>query len=151
MYWHIDDGKRDSAEWMNPEFNGRKTEVNGVECQHSGYLTMYGWIADNGNVKPSQAWVGLYGKIAVRDQDSVSGTMNEKWVLLQLQPWIMGQKCSERQYVSFNIPVRAGLRLKVMTGFPVNGLNGGFAAESTISLKLNQPNTFVGYIVRPQD
>lgn len=151
MYWHIDDMGRDSAQWMNPEFRNQKTEANGVECQRTGYLTMFGWLADNGNVRPADAWVGLFAQLNVRDVDSPEQGVQTKWILLQLQPWVIGSKSSQRQYVSFNVPVKAGLRLKVKTGFMVNGHNGGFTEQGDVSLALNQPNTFVGYIVRAQD
>lgn len=151
MYWHIDDLGRDSTQWMNPEFQNQKTEANGVECQRTGYLTMFGWLADNGNVRPADAWVGLFAQLNVRDTDSSEQGVRTKWILLQLQPWVIGSKSSQRQYVSFNVPVRAGLRLKVKTGFMVNGHNGGFTEQGDVSIALNQPNTFVGYIVRAQD
>lgn len=151
MYWHIDDLGKDSTQWMNPEFGNQKTEINGVECEHTGYLNMFGWLADNGNVRPSDAWVGLFAQVQVRDTESAEQSLKSKWILLQLHPWILGQKCSARQYVSFNVPVKAGLRLKVKTGFAVNGHNGGFTEQGDVSLALNQPNSFVGYIIRAQD
>jgi len=149
MYWHFDDFGTDSSQWSNPEANGRKTEADGAMCAHTGWLTVYGWLADNGTVRPAQAWVGLFANVQVRDPDDPSA-MRARWVPIQMQPWIIGQKSSERQYVGFNVPVRAGLRLKIKTGFPVNGDTGGFAEQGNASLALNQPNTFVGYIIRAQ-
>ena len=40
---------------------------------------------------------------------------------IAIQPWIRGTNASQMQYVGFTIPVRKGLRVKVKTGFPVNG------------------------------
>jgi len=54
------------------------------------------------------------------------------------------------QYVSFNLPVKAGLRLKIMTGFNVNGNNTGLTDIPSLMFgqEGNMPNTFVGYILR---
>jgi hypothetical protein len=54
------------------------------------------------------------------------------------------------QYVGFTLPVRKGLKLKVMTGFNVNGENSGFGnANSLMTSGVgSMVNTFVGYIVR---
>ena len=150
MHWHIDDKGRDSTEWMNPIAGGQKTDIDGQTCYATGYLVIYGWLADNGNVPPADAWVGLYGKINVLDEDT--GEMDpDKWILLQLQPWIRGTNASQKQYVSFNLPVNAGLKLKIKTGFSVNGHIGGHQDHNTITFSQNQPNSFIGYIVRPED
>jgi hypothetical protein len=73
-----------------------------------------------------------------------------KWVALQIQPWIVGKYSSTAQYVGFNLPVKAGLRLKVVTGFKVNGNNTALHDKPTLMFaeEGNMPNTFVGYILR---
>lgn len=63
----------------------------------------------------------------------------------------MGKYSQTMQYVSFNIPVKAGLQLKIMTGFGVNGNNTALAGDRptlTFAEEGNMPNTFVGYIIR---
>ena len=69
---------------------------------------------------------------------------------LQIQPWIVGKYSSTAQYVSFNIPVKAGLQLKIMTGFNVNGNNTGLSERPTLMFaeEGNMPNAFVGYILQ---
>lgn len=111
---------------------GAKTS-NEIVCQKTGNLVIYGWLADNGNTISQNAWVGLFGQI------------NNEWILLQLQPWIIGQKSSVMQYVGFNIPVKTGLRLKIQTGFAVNGSNS--VQMNTFGWGLQTVNNFAGYIL----
>ena len=141
MYWHIDHGQKDSSEWIDKY--GAK--AGDVICKYTGNLVCYGWLADNGNVKPGQAWVGLFGHVRCGTDSS------SKWVALQIQPWIIGKYSSTSQYVGFNIPVKAGLHLKIKTGFEVNGNNSGLHGDRPTLMFAdagNMPNTFVGYIVR---
>ena len=51
------------------------------------------------------------------------------------------------QYVSFNIPVEAGLELKIKTGFAVNTNPSGLQSGNRQTFTLNQPGAFVGYVV----
>lgn len=51
------------------------------------------------------------------------------------------------QYVSFNIPVEAGLELKIKTGFAVNTNPSGLQFGNRQTFTLNQPGAFVGYVV----
>lgn len=68
---------------------------------------------------------------------------------MSIQPWIRGKNASTIQYVSFNIPVRKGLRLKVKTGFPVNAENGGLQNPGSLTfLDRNVPNVFFGYVIK---
>ena len=140
MYFRIDDNGVDSSKWIDPE---TRAEAGYVECQYSGFLTMFGWLADNGNVLAQDAWVGLYGQIYVTTKN---GDRAQKWIPLSIQPWVIGASSSTRQYVGFNIPVKEGLRLKVKTGFRVNGSTAGMQDSSTKSFNLNEPNCFVGWI-----
>lgn len=149
MHWHIDDNGTDSTKWIDPQTNTYGAEF-GVPCTHTGFLTIYGWLADRGGVLPQNAWVGLYGNIQMYNGKDADVQQN-KWVLLQLQPWIRGANATQLQYVSFNIPVKEGLRLKIRTGFNVNGKVGGFQNYRSITYALNQPNSFVGYITRAED
>ena len=62
----------------------------------------------------------------------------------------MGKYSSTAQYVSFNIPVKKGLKLKIMTGFAVNGNNTALHTDTPTLMFIdegNLPNTFVGYIL----
>lgn len=140
VYFRINDNGVDSSKWIDPE---TKAEAGYVECPYSGYLTMFGWLADNGNVLAQDAWVALYGRIGVTLN---TGDHAKKWIPLQVQPWIIGARSSTRQYVGFNLPVKEGLRLKVKTGFRVNGSTAGMQDSATKSFNLNEPNCFVGWI-----
>ena len=144
MYFRIDDNGVDSSKWISPETHG---EVGYRVCPHTGYLTIVGWLADNGNVLPQNAWVALYGQVY-----TTSGTSQKtpNWIPLQVQPWPIGAKSSIRQYVGFNLPVKEGLRLKIKTGFRVNGSVGAMQDELTRSFNLNEPNCFVGWILQPK-
>ena len=75
-----------------------------------------------------------------------SGSIQRKWVLLQAQPFVIGKYSQAAQYVGFNIPVKAGIELKIMTGFPVNGSASGFPAGPKLMFVDNRPNSFVGYV-----
>lgn len=144
MYFRIDDNGVDSSKWIDPE---TRAEVGYAECPYSGYLTMFGWLADNGNVLAQDAWVALYGHVYVASE---TGVQTQKWIPLQVQPWPIGAKSSIRQYVSFSIPVKEGLRLKVKTGFRVNGSEAAMQDSATKSFNLNEPNCFVGWVLRPR-
>lgn len=140
LYWHIDHNQTDSSEWID-EYG---VKAGPAICKYTGNLVCYGWLADNGNIRPETAWVGLFGRVKTGDSDDLN------WVALQIQPWIVGKYSSTLQYVSFNIPVKAGLQLKIMTGFKVNGNNTGLTEQPTLMFaeEGNMPNTFVGYILR---
>ena len=144
MKWQFDQDGRDSEQFiLDPYSNQRALPVF---AKHTGNLVVYGWLADNGNVAAQEAWVGLFGKVNIGNQD----TQEKKWVALQIQPWIIGTKSQALQYVGFNVPVKKGMQLKIMTGFPVNVRNSGFQDPSynTLTLLSNQPCTFIGYILR---
>lgn len=137
--WHIDEGQRDSEQYIDPETGSGDV----VTVNETGNLVVYGWFASNSIVQAQEAWVGLFGKIHVGNSN------NEKWIALQVQPWVVGSNSQILQYVGFNIPVMKGLQLKVMTGFPVNGTNSGTQRGNTLLFKSegNIINTCVGYVV----
>lgn len=91
---------------------------------------------------PQNAWVGLY----------VQGTaekVNNRWILAQMQPWPMTGNSQIMQYVCFTVPVNAGSKFKVMTGFPVNGSNSGLQySVNSLLPGYNMPNTLVGYVIQ---
>lgn len=147
LFWHFDDQTRDSSEWIDPEIG---MASGPVYVNRTGWLSITGWLADNGNILAQDAWVGLFGLIYVKDEND-SSIITSQWVPLQYQPWPISSKSMQRQYVSFGLPVRSGLRLKIRTGFNVNGDSGGFQTSNSIQLPLNQPNTFVGYILHTLD
>lgn len=141
LHFRIDDGGRDSSEFVTTT-----GETAGYEkCPYTGQLVIYGWLADQGGVMAQDAWVGLYGLMNVINENQ---EMDQKWTLLQVQPWIIGSKSSIMQYVSFNIPVSSGMKLKIRTGFRVDGTNSGFAQPNALTYTSWQPNSFVGYVIQ---
>lgn len=88
----------------------------------TGQLVVWGWLADNGEVPAEMAWVGLFAAIKCEGQDATQ-TYD---LPISIQPWIRGEHASEMQYISFNVPVKAGLRVKIKTGFAVNENSQGF-------------------------
>lgn len=108
----------------------------------TGQLVMWGWLADNGNVPAELAWVRLEALVKV-DSD-------EKWVPIQVQPWIQGTKSKILQYVGFNVNVHKGLKLKVRTGFDVNLENGAFSTVGSMTYRSAGDTKcgFFGYIIK---
>lgn len=146
IYFRLNDNGTDSSKWIDPETSAPAAPAGPARCNRTGYLTLFGWLADNGNVLPQDAWVALYAKIRLASDTS---TPQYRWIPIQVQPWIIGAKSSIRQYVGFNIPVKEGLELKIKTGFRVNGSTAAMQDEATISFNLNEPNCFVGWIIHP--
>lgn len=143
MHWKIGENQKDSSEYVDTT----GYPVGPKVCTHTGNLVIYGWLADNGDVEPQDAWVGLYGCLHTNADKE-----NERdWVLLQLQPWPLTAKSSVFQYVGFNVKVAKGLMLKIKTGFRVKGKNSGFQGGSTLTYWTNQPNSFVGYFITTAD
>ena len=118
---------------MNFSIDSGNKESNVVTTTKTGNAVIYGWLADNGSTISTNAWVGLFGEI------------RGKWILLQLQPWIIGSKSSILQYIGFNVAVKHGLKLKIITGFPVNGSNS--TSYGDIGWGINVVNNFAGYII----
>lgn len=113
-------------------------QSSGVICRKTGNLIAYGWFADCGDALPQESWVALYGKITT--------TSENKWTILQLQPWVVSERSRVVQYVGFNVPVREGLALKVKTGFRVNASATGFGGGNSLVFPNIQHNVLVGYI-----
>ena len=143
MYFRLDDNGTDSSKWIDPETSA---PAGAAVCTRTGYLTLFGWLADNGNVLAQDAWVALYAQILLASESS---TPQYRWIPIQVQPWIIGARSSIRQYVGFSVPVKEGLKLKIRTGFRVNGSTAAMQDESTKSFNLNEPNCFVGWIIHP--
>lgn len=81
MFWHIDDQGNDSSRWIDPETG---IEAGPVYVNSTGWLTIIGWLADNGKLLNQEAWVGLFGKINVKDKDESSeSTTSTQWIPLQ--------------------------------------------------------------------
>lgn len=140
IHWHFDNGTRDTSQFVWPDGTTHESET----CNNNGNLVVYGWLADNGNVLPQEAWVAIYGKILY---PSEGGAYDTAWVALQVHPWIVGSKSTAMQYVSFNIPVKTGLELKIKTGFNVNTNPSGLQVGNRETFSLNEPGSFVGYII----
>ena len=144
-FWHIDSQQTDSSTAVQDPNSG---SVDGYEqIRDTGNLVMWGWLADNPEPnapQPEQCWVGLFAKMKCEGGDST-----EMDVPVAIQPWIRGKHASDTQYVSFNIPVKKGLRLKVKTGFPVNAENSGLQNPGSLTfLDRNVPNAFFGYVIK---
>lgn len=155
LIWHFDDNTDDSSRFIVDEYT--RQEAGYITCNHDGWLNIYGWITDGGNVLPQEAWVGLFAKLKVVNQSDPADTPGtdapeEQVVMVQCQPWIVGSKSSTMQYVSFGIPVKAGLQLKVKTGFKVSGNSTGLQHSNSLLFNDagNMPNTLVGYIIYNQ-
>ena len=111
----------------------------------TGNLVMWGWLADNGNVDPEYAWVGLFAALKC-ENDNTAQTYD---IPLSIQPWIRGQHASAMQYVGFNVPVRKGLRLKIKTGFPVFGKGSAMNNDGSMTFLDGWiPNAFFGYVIK---
>lgn len=107
---------------------------------------MWGWLAENTTPAPSpeQCWVALFAKLKCENYNNT-----EVDVPIQVKPWIRGKYASSIQYISFNLPVKKGLRLKIKTGFPVNGTNSGLQNPGSLTfLDGNIPNAFFGYVIK---
>lgn len=79
-----------------------------TELSATGNMYVYGWLADNGNVPPAQAWVALEAEI--------NGAAQK----IALCPWSISSYSKQLGYVSFNVPVAAGLNVRIATGFIPN-------------------------------
>ena len=139
-FWRID--ANDSSKYV---YDTRSGTTDGYEeMRDTGNLVVWGWLADNGDVSPEMAWVGMFSYMKYEGGDNTHVD-----VPISIQPWIRGQYASTLQYVGFNIPVRKGLKLKIKTGFPVNNTNSGFQNAGTMTfVDRNIPNAFFGYIVK---
>lgn len=111
---------RDSSQSVKDANSGSKDGYEKI--RDTGNLVVWGWLAENDVVAPpaEQCWVAMYAKIKCEN-----GNATQVDVPIAVKPWIRGVNSPILQYVGFNIPVKAGLEIKIMTGFPVNGKSGG--------------------------
>lgn len=120
-------------------------QTNDVELKESGQFICYGWLTGSKSVSPANAYVALLGEIG-------NGRGFSSWALLQLQPWIAGANAQYMQYVCFNIPVSAGLKLRIVTGFKITDFSQSFGSQGLVYNPIagnstNTPNTFMGYVI----
>lgn len=143
-FWQIDAQQTDSSTSIHDKDSG---SVDGYEeIRDTGNLVVWGWLAENITPPPApeQCWVALFAKLKCENYNNT-----EMDVPVQVKPWIRGVNSPIIQYVSFNIPVRKGLRLKIKTGFPVNGDNSGLQNPGSLTfLDGNIPNAFFGYVIK---
>lgn len=142
-FWQIDAQQTDSSKSIHDSDSG---SVDGYEeIRDTGNLVVWGWLAENIiPPAPEQCWVALFAKLKCENYNNT-----EVDVPIQVKPWIRGANASTIQYVSFNVPVRKGLRLKIKTGFPVNGDNSGLQNPGSLTfLDGNIPNAFFGYVIK---
>lgn len=129
-------------------FKVSQHESNEYTCRYSGWFTCYGWLSEResytaasvgnkgiGRQDNSKRWAALEGKVK-------TGNSSENWRILQVQPVAAGNYCN---YVSFSLPVKTGLVLRIVTGFDV-GDNSGKWSNVPGSLTNHIPNAFVGGI-----
>ena len=142
-FWRIEQNSDDSSEYV---YDTRSNSIDGYEeMRDTGQLVMWGWLADNGTVEAQNAWVGLFASMKSEGNDTTQ-TID---IPISIQPWIRGQYASTLQYVSFNVPVKKGLKLKVKTGFQVSNANSGFQSGNTLTFTDRWvPNAFFGYIIK---
>lgn len=145
-YWQIDDGQNDSSQSIHDSASGSKDGYE--EMRDTGNLVVWGWLADNGTPAPKAeyCWVALYAAMKCEGYDTTQ-TVD---VPICVKPWIRGQYASTMQYISFNVPVKKGLRLKIKTGFPVKQTPGsGFQSTGTMTFIDGWvPNAFFGYVIK---
>lgn len=118
-------------------------EINNVKntpLPYSGTLVIYGWLADTGVIDTAQCWVALEGQM----QDN-------SWKILQLQPWILGARHSNMQYVGFNVSVAQGMKLRVEVGFELNYQSSSYQLRdntlvdnTAVQLATNSGPAFIG-------
>ena len=140
-FWRIDEN--DSSKSI---FDTRSGTTDAYEeMRDTGQLVVWGWLADNGDVSPEMSWVGLFAKVKTSEYDA---TLVD--VPISIQPWIRGENASVLQYLSFNVPVKKGLKLKIKTGFIVNQqTSGAFQNRGTMTfIDRYVPNAFFGYIIK---
>lgn len=143
-FWHIDAQQTDSSMSIHDADSGSTDGYE--EIRDTGNLVIWGWLAENVSPipEPEQCWVGLFAKMKCENYNNT-----EVDVPVSIQPWIRGKNSSSIQYLSFNIPVKKGLRLKIKTGFPVNGENSGIQRPGSLTfLDGNIPNAFFGYVIK---
>ena len=128
---HIDSGKKQTDTFI---------------CNHTGYLTLYGWLADDGKVLPQEAWVALCGTIKNPNKEND----DDYWVILQVQPWVVSDRSHIIQYVGFNIPVKKDMKLKIRCGFNVSESSSATNTHNTLTYAHVAPNRFVGYILHSE-
>jgi len=118
-------------EWIFRIPNNSRQSNNWV-APASGMFTCFGWLdeKDSSYANNSLRWVALeaYNK----DKD--------KWYILQLQPFSPNEFCS---YVGFTFPVKAGIELRIRTGFTV-GTNSDKYFSIIGSLTNHIANAFIG-------
>lgn len=104
------------------------------KCVTSGWFTCFGWVAEDNIAAnhPVNRWVALEGYF---------GDENE-WKVLQFFPIHSSAECS---YVSFSLPVKEGLELRLRSGFKV-GSNSGLYWNYRNSVTNHIANAFVGGI-----
>ena len=95
-----------SKAWKFSETHMYQTEAAIMNA--SGNLYVYGWLADQGNIAPAQAWVALEAQI------------NGSWTKIALCPWSISSYSKQLGYVSFTVPVAKDLNVRIAAGFAPN-------------------------------
>lgn len=87
----------------------------------TGNLFCYGWITAPKVIDPAEAWVGVEAK-----------NNNNDWILISLQPWIIGNNSNVMQYVGFNCPVQQNTHIRITTGFTITDFSRSFSGRGLV-------------------
>lgn len=122
-------------------FSEGKTYSSEETTSKTGNLFCYGWLTAPKTLDPARAWVAV--------EANVRGT----WIMIGLQPWVIGNKSSVMQYVGFNVPVQKGMSIRISTGFQIEDYDQSFSGRGLVlnvqseSVRSNINNAFIGYIL----
>lgn len=123
------------------KISGGKVQSTEQVAKIDGNLVCYGWITPFDLVDPASAWVVLECFI------------NGNWVIVQLMPWVVGNNSLEMQYISFNVPVKKGVKIRITSGFGVNYNKTTYQNRdntliyNVVATGTNITNAFVGYVI----
>lgn len=133
------DSKLYEFQLTNNQNEYSSSQSNEQTITKTGFLSLYGWLAAESDIVPQEAWVALEGYV------------NNNWVILQVQPFIIGSNNQIIQYLSFNLPVATNLKLRISTGFKLSNSptyiqTGKTLVYNASSNGQNMINTFYGTV-----
>lgn len=128
--------------FLSFQFNEGRKYTNTQTIQKSGNLFCYGWITAPSVIDPANAWVGIEAKKGTSD-----------YMLIALQPWIVGDNSNVMQYIGFNCPVQKNMVIRITTGFTITDFSRSFSGRGLVvnvnssATYSNINNCFVGYVL----
>lgn len=116
------------------------SQSNEVIITQTGNLVVYGWMTALDITDTQECWIALEAFI------------KNRWIIISVQPWVVGQKASYMQYVGFNVLVSAGTKLRITTGVRIDTSASRYQSGKTLvynknDVNSNITNTFVGYVL----